>query len=473
MDLLKTSRRAWLAGAILFALGGTAFSQPGGALTPAEATKIASSAYIYGYPLVTTEMSRRVMTNVATPQGTRAPMGQMVRMRQYPTAAYRDVTAPNADTLYNSAWINVAKEPWVLSLPDMKDRYYLFPMLDAWTTVFQVPGKRTTGTKAQTYAITGPNWKGTLPAGVKQYASPTATVWLLGRVYCTGTPEDYAAVHKLQDQINLVPLSSYGKAYTPAPGKVDPSINMKKAVREQVNELNTTAYFNLMAELLKDNPPAAADAPMVAQMGRLGLVPGKKFDPSKLDPAIQKSLATVPQDSVKSIMGHFKTAGRSENGWVFTTETGVYGVNYLQRALITAIGLGANRPQDAVYPTSETDAAGKPYDGNQNYVMHFGKGQLPPTRGFWSLTMYNKDYFFVANPLNRYTLSARNPLKKNADGSVDLYLQNKSPGAAKESNWLPTPAGRFIPMLRLYWPTETSPSIIDGSWKIPAIQKAP
>ena len=148
----------------------------------------------------------------------------------------------------------------MLSIPDMKDRYFLMPMLDGWTNVFQVPGKRTTGTGPQTYAITGPGWTGTLPAGVKQYKSPTSIVWLLGRIYCTGTPEDYAAVHALQDEFKLVPLSSYGKPYTPPPGKVDPSIDMKTAVREQVNRMDAVAYFTLLAQLMKTNPPSAADA---------------------------------------------------------------------------------------------------------------------------------------------------------------------------------------------------------------------
>ena len=179
-----------------------------------EALPAGVEAYVYGYPLVTMEMTRRVMSNVEKPEGTRAPMGQFVRMREYPSAAFRDVTAPNADTLYTTAWIDVSQEPWVLSLPDMHDRYYLFPMLDGWTDVFQVPGKRTTGTGPQTYAITAPGWKGKLPPGVKEYKSPTAIVWLLGRIYCTGTPEDYSAVHQLQDEISLVPLSAYGKPYT-------------------------------------------------------------------------------------------------------------------------------------------------------------------------------------------------------------------------------------------------------------------
>ena len=426
-------------------------------------------AYIYGYPLVTMEMTRRVMTNVEKVEATRAPMGQLLRARAYPDAKYRDVTAPNADTLYTTGWMDVGKEPWVLTLPDAQGRYYLMPMLDGWTNVFQVPGKRTTGTGPQKYVITGPGWRGTLPAGVTEYKSPTAIVWLLGRIYCTGTPEDYAAVHKMQDEISIVPLSSYGKPYTPPAGKVDPSIDMKTPVREQVNSLDAAAYFNLLASLMKDNPPAAADAPILAKMARLGIVPGKPFDVSKLDPAVAKSLKDVPKLGFEKIMAHFKAAGTFENGWIFTTKTGVYGTGYLERALITAIGLGANRPQDAVYPTSEEDATGKPYDGSKKYVMHFDKGQTPPADGFWSLTMYDDQYFFVDNPLNRYTLSSRFNFKYNADGSLDLYLQNENPGPEKESNWLPAPKGRFILMLRLYWPKEQTPSIINGTWKIPPV----
>src|SRR5271156_3205663 len=189
-----------------------------------EATQIATEAYIYGYPLVTVEMTRRVATNTAAPVGLHAPMGQLASAREYPTAAFKDVTAPNADTLYSSAFLDLSKEPYILSIPDAKGRYYLMPMLDGYTTVFQVPGKRTTGTKAQTYAITGPNWKGTLPEEVVEYKSPTAIVWILGRTYCTGTPQDYDAVHAIQDKYSLVPLTAYGKPYTPPKGTVDSQI---------------------------------------------------------------------------------------------------------------------------------------------------------------------------------------------------------------------------------------------------------
>lgn len=431
---------------------------------------LATDAYIYGYPLVTMEMTRRVLTNVAEPVGTKAPMGQIIKLRQYPDASFKDVTAPNADTLYTTSFFDVGKEPWVLSIPDMKDRYFLMPMLDGWTNVFQVPGKRTTGTGAQTYAITGPGWKGTLPAGVKEYKSPTSMIWLLGRIYCTGTPEDYAAVHKLQDEFKLVPLSAHGKPYTPPAGKVDPSIDMKTAVREQVNRMDAVEYFTLLSELMKTNPPSEADAPQLARFARIGLVPGKPFDVSKLKADFVKRIPVVSFDR---IMLQFKinNAIKNENGWAFTTKTGIYGTDYLMRGLITAIGLGANRPQDAVYPTSKADAEGRKYSGANKYVMHFPKGHLPPTEGFWSLTMYNEKFFFVNNPISRYSVSPRQDLKTNPDGSTDLYIQHDSPGKDKESNWLPAPSGEFILMLRMYWPSETDPSIINSTWTIPAAKK--
>jgi hypothetical protein len=431
---------------------------------------LATDAYIFGYPLVTMEMTRRVITNVAAPVGTRGPMGQIIKLREYPNASFKDVTAPNADTLYTTAFFDVGKEPWVFSIPDMNGRYALLPMLDGWTTVFQVPGKRTTGTGAQTYALTGPGWKGTLPAGVKEYKSPTNIVWLLGRIYCTGTPEDYAEVHKLQDEFKLVPLSSYGKSYTPPAGTVDPSIDMKTAVREQVNRMDAVAYFTLLCKLMKDNPPAAADAPQLAKFAGIGIVPGQDFDATKLKADFVKR---VPEVGFDRIMLQFKINKdvKEENGWGYTTKTGIYGTDYLMRALITAIGLGANRPQDAVYPTSMKDGEGRKYNGENKYVMHFPEGQVPPAQGFWSLTMYDASYFFVNNPINRYSISARQNLKSNPDGSTDLYIQKDTPGADKEANWLPAPSGDFVLMLRLYWPDESDPSIIDGSWKIPPVKK--
>jgi hypothetical protein len=441
-----------------------------------EAREAAIEAYIYGYPLVTMEMTRRVMTNVPAPEGTRAPMGQFMRARNYPDAKFRDVTAPNADTLYTVTWVDLSKEPWILSIPDMKGRYFLFPMLDGWTNVFQDPGKRTTGTKGQKYAITGPGWSGTLPAGVTEYKSPTSMVWILGRIYCTGTPDDYKAVHALQDQVSIVPLSSYGKPYKPEPSKVDPAIDMKKEVRDQVNALESTTYFKLLAELMKANPPAAADAPIVAKLAKVGIVPGQDFDASKLDPAVAKGVAAAPKPAQEKISIWMKEGVATgdvklANGWLYVNNAGSYGTSYRQRAMVTWYGLGANLLKDAIYPTSEGPDIVKKYSGDKRYVVHFEKGQMPPVDGFWSLTMYDDQYFFVDNPLNRYNLSQRNKFKTNADGSVDLLIQKESPGKERESNWLPAPAGGFVLMFRLYWPKETPPSILDGSWKPPEVKE--
>jgi hypothetical protein len=183
---------------------------------------------------------------------------------------------------------------------------------------------------------------------VREDKSPTVIVWFLGRIYCSGTPADYKAVHALQEQVKLVPLSSYGKKYTPPPGTVDPAIDMKTAVREQINRMDAGAYFKLFAQLLKDNPPAQAHAQILARIVKLGIVPGQEFDIAKLDAVVAQGLNDVPKLGVEKIMAHFKNAGKMENGWVFSTKTGVYGTDCLQRALIAAIGLGANRPEDAI-----------------------------------------------------------------------------------------------------------------------------
>lgn len=438
-------------------------------LSEKEALQIGTEAYIYGYPLITMEMTRKVMTNVEKPEGTKAPMGMFMNAREYPNASFRDVTAPNADTLYSTAWLDLSKEPYVLNIPDEKDRYFLMPMLSGWTDVFVVPGKRTTGTNAQTYVIVGPDWKGKLPSELKEIKSPTNMVWILGRTYCTGTPEDYKAVHALQDQYKLTPLSHYGKEYVAPKGSVDPSVDMKTPVRDQVNKMDVITYFKKLAQLLKDNPPSDKDAPILAKMKKIGIIPGEDFQISKLGADAVKGLEQSVKVAQHKIMAYEKQAGTHKNGWTFSTKTGTYGTDYINRAFVTAIGLGANRPEDAIYPLTHVDSMGKVLNGKNQYVLHFDKEDLPPVKGFWSLTMYNDQYFFVDNPLNKYTVSPRNDLKFNEDGSLDIYVQNTSPGKEKEANWLPAPKEDFILMLRLYWPDQ---KVISGAWNPPPVKIA-
>jgi hypothetical protein len=416
------------------------------ALTADEAKTIAEDAYIYGYSLISVEMSRKVITNVEKPETTRAPMGQFANLREYPTAAFRDVTAPNADTLYSNAFVDVSEEPWIVSWPDMGDRYYVWEFYDAWVPVVFDPGSRTTGQDAQTYAITGPKWSGTLPEGVKEVKVPTSTIWILARTYSTGTPEDYKAVWALQDQYKLYPLSVWGKDYTPPPGKVDPSIDMKRSVRDSVNALGAEDYFQWMNDLMVDNPPAPEDAPMVAKMAEIGIAPGEDFDLSKFEPDVAAAIEAAPKAAWEKIEAYTAQSGVVKQGWLINLKVGHYGTDYMARAWLSAFGIPANAPKDAVYPVGLTDADGEPLDAaKHDYVIHFAsKDELPPANGFWSLTMYDTGYFFVPNALNRYTLSERNDLKANADGSIDLYLQKDNPGPQKQSNWLPAKYGRFI-----------------------------
>ena len=448
---------------------------PSSTKTPVDDAVVndAVEAYIYGYPLVTLDMTSKQMTNVDSAGPRRAPMGQFVRMRAYPTAEYRDVPGANTDTLYTTVWLSVSKEPWIFSIPDMGDRYYMAPMLDGWTNVFQSPGTRTTGNRAQKYAITGPGWSGTLPKDVTEYKSLTGLVWILGRVYCTGTPEDYAKAHALQDRFSVVPLSSYGKPYTLPPSEVDASLDMTTPIAAQVQALSINDYFSHLAKLLKKNPPAAQDAAIVARMADVGLVPGREFDPSKLSAIDEEALKALPGSGLMKMVKRVKEQ-QPTNGWlVFGSNVGNWGTDYLLRATTSWLGPGWNLPADAVYPISQKDTNGNDYNGAEHkYGLHFDEGQFPPVKGFWSLTLYDEANFLAANPLNRYTLSQRDKFVTNSDGSVDLYFQADSPGKAKEANWLPAPRAKFGVMLRLYWPTDSPPSILDGTWEPPPIKIA-
>jgi len=438
----------------------------------AEAVSIAEDAYIYGYPLVTFDVVRQQQTNVAMPDAEHAPMGQIIKMRNYPAVDNHCCAAPNADTLYTEVWLDVSKEPWVFSIPDMGGRYYMMPMLDGWSEVFAVPSTRNTAGKVQTYAITGPRWSGAPPQGVTQVQSPTGMVWILGRIYSTGTPEDYAAVHALQDKFSVVPLSAFGKSYTSPPGVADPSIDMKTAVRRQVNGLDIDTYFSRLADLMKTNPPTANDAPIVTRMAKIGLVPGQDFDPSKLGIINREAIKIVPKLALLE-MGLMLKREPTSNGWLyFTKGVGDFGTDYRLRGMANLLGPGWNRPADAVYPLSQKDADGDEYNGSEHaYVMRFEKGQMPPAKAFWSLTMYDAEFFFVPNSIDRYDLGGRNRLITNPDGSVDFYLQADSPGADKEANWLPAPKGKFNLVLRIYSPRETPPSILDGTWTPPPVRR--
>jgi hypothetical protein len=433
-----------------------------------EAQKIGVEAVVYGLPLVVMELTKITSTNVPGPQpNAHAPINQFGNALKYPPASDHTVVRMNIDTLYSWAWLDLSKEPMVLSLPDTNGRYYMMPMLDAWTNVVASPGTRTTGNKAGNFTITGPGWKGSLPNGVKEIKAPTNMVWIIGRTQTDGPP-DYDAVNALQKQYTLTPLSAFGKPYRPPPGVIDPGVNMRVGPADQLAKMDSTTFFQTLARLMASNPPLAADGPVLAQLAKIGVVPGQDFDPNKLDPEVAKALDNCVGLALEKLQAASKTWGKPVNGWnVPPANVGKFGTDYNFRAVVAFIGLGANLPADAIYPFAFVDGDGRPLSGANRYVVHFDKGQSPPANAFWSLTMYDEQNFPVDNPLNRYTISSWMPLTYNVDGSLDVYVEKDSPGKKKEPNWLPAPAGDFSITMRVYHP---KPAMLEGTWSPPAVK---
>lgn len=437
----------------------------------AENVQLVADAYLFGYPLMIADVTRQVATTVPKEGGAmKAPVNQFAQMRAFPDYTFTDVVSPNADTLYSSAWLDLSREPMIMSVPDMGKRYYLMMLMDAWTNVFAAPGTRTTGNGKGDFAIVGPRWSGTLPVGIKEIKSPTEMVWLVGRTQTNGA-RDYPAVRAIQDKYTLTPLSAWGKAYTP-PKTSEPAADVDTTTPppEQVAKMDAATFFGRLNNLMVGNPPTAADAPAMERFAKLGLAPGKSFDPKTLDPAVAAALDEGMQAGhAKLIEEAKKPHGTKVNGWeVMAANTANFGTDYNYRAVVALVGLGANLPADATYPHAVVDAEGQPLNGANRYVIRFPEGQLPPVKAFWSITVYNAKQNFVQNPLNRYAIGDRDNLKPDPDGSVTIYVQRDSPGKDKESNWLPTPVDSFNLFMRLYWPDQ---AIVDGTWKMPPVER--
>ena len=479
-----TQRRGWMFALVLgaIALGGCenkTEAPPAAAPPKAEAPKpiaaptvneefkrLAAEVYVYAYPLVLTDVTRQVET-------AKTPPNAFQHRRSVPDTSSAEAN-PNADVLYSQAWLDLSKEPVVLSVPDMKGRYWLFAMLDSWSNVAASLGKRTAGDDKQEFAIVGPRWKGTLPAGVSEVKSPTEMAWLLGRIQAD-RKSDQAVVAKLQDQVRLAPLSKSGarQAKGAAASAAAPAANvdLKTSPRDQVSKMDAATFLTRVALLLPGNPPTKADAPMVDKIKKVGIVPGQPFDFAKLDPLS----ATSIQAGVQSAHDAIETAGKRpvsadlRNGWMMDRELGRWGTDYGKRAVVAWRGLGVNAPEDAIFMTARFDAGGQRLDGTQRYVLHFDRGSAPPTEAFWSMSLYDDQQHFVANALNRHHLGNDDALRTNPDGSLDIYIQNADPGGDKQGNWLPAPKAPFNVILRVYWPKE---DVVNGRWVPPGIKRA-
>jgi hypothetical protein len=420
-------------------------------------------AFIYFYPLLTMDVTRKQFIN--TPEGTKpgfGPSNTFHHIRAYPDANFRAVVRPNFDTLYSSAFLDLTAGPVILTAPETDDRYFLLPMLDMWTDVFASPGKRTTGTGEQQFVIVGPGESSELPSGIPVLAAPTPYVWIIGRTQTNG-PDDYAAVHKVQDGLSITAIRE-----SPAQ-PVDPSVDVTTEPLRFVNGMDALDYLAYAADLLTVNPPHSTDHSILARLRHLGIEPGKPFDPNSFDAGQQAEIRAGKDDALATLLAAAPTLAPSVNGWMTLMDTiGVYGNAYLRRAAVALVGLGANQPEDAVYPLLTADADGQPLAGEHSYVIHFEADELPPAHAFWSVTMYDAEGYQVANELNRFAIGDRDPLTYNADGSLDLYLQHGNPGPDRESNWLPAPLGPLGVTMRLYAPKR---EVVEGRWHPPAVRR--
>ena len=435
-------------------------------LKPDDARALAQEAWVFGLPLVYIEKQIDVLTHVTKPQGALAPINQFAHYREFPDASNKTVVGFNVDTLYSLAQLDLTQGPMVLSIPDMGNRYWLMQIVDAWNNVPHAPGSRTVGGKGGNFAIVGPAWKGAFPTGVTELRIPTNLVLVAGRTY-TANKDDYAAVHALQDQYRLVPLSEWGKPYSPpAEVPLKPGVDSRTPIPTQVLAMPPEAFFNRLNTLLVGNPPEPADPATMARLAKLGIAPGASFSMSPFSPEVGKAIEEGVAAGQKLMRETQR--GKRVNGWEITYDMGRYGTNYPYRASWTFFGVGGNLAEDAIYPFAHSDGDGKPLNSANRYVLRFAKAEIPPVNAFWSLTMYDADSYLVPNAINRYALGDRSGMKVGDDGSLTIYIQNESPGGDRKANWLPAPKdGEFRLALRLYSPKK---EVADGTWKPPPIK---
>lgn len=430
------------------------------------AEAIGVEGYIYVYPLVLMDVTRRQMTNTEHVSHTpwRMPPDTFLNAAEFPPAEFRVVVRPNFDTLYSSAFLDLRAEPRIISVPAAAGNYYLLPMYDMFGEVFACPGTRTTGDGAGEFAVVGPGWSGELPPGVHRYDAPTRWVWIIGRT--EASVDTYDKVHAFQAGLRITPLSQWGRAPTTVVGAVDPSIDDVTEPLRSVFEMDAASFFGYASRLLGEHGPHSHDYPVLDRLARIGFRVGEVFDLATVDEDVQAALVRAVPAARQKIVARQKELGITVNGWRLSIENmGTYGTDYLQRACVELIGLGANLPEDALYPLTYVDVDGNPLTGQKRYVWHLDKGALPPVNAFWSLTVYDAEGFQVANVLDRFAIGDRDALTFNADGSLDIFIQYERPTEGP-SNWLPAPEGEFNLTARLYSPKSEA---LDGSWVPPAI----
>ena len=449
-------------------IGGLTLPTSTGSPTPEEAEQIAQAAYVYGFPLVTMDGTLAQLTNVPSAQTFSAPVNQFNKPSKPVTPSFIAVPAAPVDVLFSNAWLDLSKEPLVFTMPNTNGVYNQMTILSGWTNVLEAPGKRTTGTGGGNFLLAGPGWNGNVPAGMKLIKSPTDLVWIEGSTQYDG-PKSLKAVNDIQAGYKLTPLSDWGTAYKPPTNvPTDKNVDTSSTPQSQVQKMSPQAFFSELAKLMKENPPSAADAPVVKQLARIGIVPGKPFDWNKLSSDTQRKISRGVKKGEHEVtkLGLKVPGSTKENGWLVNLEKGWgnYGTDYSLRSAAAFSALGAVLPQDDTYFVAGGDAK------RNSYTIKFPKGQTPPANAAWGIDMYDSKLHLVKNPIDRYALAPHlAPVSKNPDGSFTVYVQNKKPSSPKQQqNWLPAPDGAFLLVMHVYWPKE---SVLNAKWSPPTIKK--
>lgn len=450
---MRPSRRAALLAVLVLGLPVAARA----ATLEQRAYRAGLAAYVYGYPPVLNLLSADAL-----------PAQMLTSINAVPGPEARGIVLPNVDAPYTVSNLDLAAEPMVLHVPAIEDRYYVFELLDAYTNVVDYVGSRRTGTGAGDHAIVGPGFTGTLPEGLRRIDSPTDRVVLVGRTLLRGAG-DLPNVRAIQESYGLQTLSSFVAGAAPSHGLIlDAS-----PPREPPVVPTGIAFFDALGDLLAAQPPPARDGRLLARLRRFGIGPGLHPSSGGIPTAVSRGLARAaaagPATVGRLVARHERRAVRSGRGWVLNRgRIGRYGTDYALRAVTARVGLWANTPEEALYPIAAQDERGRPLDGRHRYRLRFAPGQLPPARAFWSLTMYDRDRFLYANPLDRHALGDRDGMRRDADGGLTILLQHERPGAARVANWLPAPAARFTVALRLYVPKARA---LRGPWTPPPVAR--
>jgi hypothetical protein len=465
---MNVTRRSFAVGASLAGIAGPLGARAAG-VGAEEARTIAKEAYIYGEPIVDNyRVQYAYFVDRANPEF-KAPWNHIWNSARLFTPADKAIQTPNSDTLYSMIGADLRAEPIVLTVPAMeKDRYFSVQLIDYYTFNFDYIGSRTTGNGGGVFLLAGPGWKGETPKAIdKVFRSETELAFPGFRTQLFN-PGDIDNVKKVQAGYKVETLSAF---LGTTPPEAAPAIEFIKPL-SPAEQKTSPEFFNILNFVLQFCPTVPSETELMARFAKIGVGAGKTFDVGTLTPEMKSAIEQGMADAWADMAALQKRIDAKEVtlGEMFGTREYLKN-NYLYRMAAAVNGIYGNSKQEAMYPIYAIDSDGQKLDGTKRYAVRFAPGDLPPVNAFWSLTMYElPSSLLVANPINRYLLNS--PMipqfKRDADGSITFYIQNESPGADKEANWLPAPKGPFVCFMRLYWP---KPEALDGRWKQPPMQK--